>query len=272
MISSRHNESIKTIRRLRGRQGDHALLEGPHLLEEALASGLELETVLATPEALRRAEIARLVARLERPPLEVAAEVLDGLADSDSPRGLLALARLPRSGCSALPAGGDVLVLYLDGVQDPGNVGALARAAEAFGAEALALSRGCAHPNHPRALRASAGSLLRMPVAVDATVVAVDGRLGPGVRWAALAAHGGRDPDALDWRPGPCVLAVGAEGSGLSPDLESRLDERWTIPLAGRVESLNVAVAGGIALYSVAAARRRSAAAGPVRGVSRPAP
>ncbi len=261
MISSRHNESIKTIRRLRRRQGDHALLEGPHLLAEALATGLELETVLATPEALQRPEVARLVSQLNRAPLEVAAEVLDGLADSDSPRGLLALARLPRMGCSSLPAGGDTVVLYLDGVQDPGNVGALARVAEAFGAGALALSSGCAHPNHPRALRASAGSLLRLPVAVEATVAGVDGRFGGRVRWTALAAHGGRALDALEWRAGAWVLAVGAEGAGLSAALDARLDERWTIPLAGRVESLNVAVAGGIALYSLAVAKRRAAPA-----------
>lgn len=261
MISSRHNESIKTIRRLRGRQGDHALLEGPHLLEEALASGLELETVLATPEALRRPEVVHLVSLLDRPPLEVDAALLDTLADADSPRGLLALARLPRSGAESLPAAGDAVLLYLDGVQDPGNVGALARVAEAFGARALALAPGCAHPNHPRALRASAGSLLRLPVAVGATIAGVDARCGRGTRWAALAAHGGRLIDDLEWRSGPWVLAVGAEGSGLSSELEARLDERWTIRLDRRVESLNVAVAGGIALFSLAAARRRAARA-----------
>ncbi len=194
MISSRHNESIKTIRRLRGRQGDHALLEGPHLLAEALACGARARDGAgdARGAAASRGRPSRLPARPS--PLEVAAAVLDGLADSDSPRGLLALARLPRAGCSSrCPAGGDTVVLYLDGVQDPGNVGALARVAEAFGAEALALAPGCAHPNHPRALRASAGSLLRLPVAVEATVAGVDGRLGRnGARWAALAAHGGR--------------------------------------------------------------------------------
>lgn len=217
-----------------------------------------METVLATPAALQRPEVARVVSRLKRPPLEVDAAVLDGLADSDSPRGLLALARLPRTGCASLPAGGDGVVLFLDGVQDPGNVGALARIAEAFGARALALSPGCAHPNHPRALRASAGSLLRLPVAVEATVAGVDDHLGGRVRWTALAAHGGRPLDTLEWRSGAWVLAVGAEGAGLSSELEARLDERWTIPLAGRVESLNVAVAGAIALYSLAAARRRT--------------
>jgi TrmH family RNA methyltransferase len=245
------------MRRLRGRQGDHALLEGPHLIEEALACGIELESVLATAEALARPEISLLAGALRRRPLEVAPAVLDSLADSDSPRGILALARLPRGGVETIPVRDGVGVLYLDGVQDPGNVGALARVAEAFGADALALGPGSAHPNHPRALRASAGSLLRMPAAHDVAVAALDGRLGTSARWAALAAHGGVALDRLSWRRGAWVLAVGAEGAGLSPEVERRVDERWTIPLAGRVESLNVAVAAGVALYAFAAARRR---------------
>lgn len=241
---------------MRGRQGDHALLEGPHLIEEALAGGLALDTVLATDETLARPEIARLAAALRRPPLRVAPALLDSLGDSDSPRGILALAHLPRGGVERLPGRPGLGVLYLDGVQDPGNVGALARVAEAFGVDALALGPGSAHPNHPRALRASAGSLLRLPVALQVTVESLDRRLGAATPWAALAAHDGIAIDRVRARSGNWVLAVGAEGAGLSPTLEARLDERWTIPLAGRVESLNVAVAAGVALFALAAARR----------------
>ena len=135
-------------------------------MTEALAAGLALEEVLATPAFLDSAEGLRLAPALPVEPLAVSPDLLEDLTDADSPRGILAVARLPRSGTAALPVQPDRPYLYLDGLQDPGNLGALARVAEAAGAAGLALSPGCAHPNHPRALRASAGSLLRLPVAV----------------------------------------------------------------------------------------------------------
>jgi TrmH family RNA methyltransferase len=168
MISSRQNQRLKDIRRLRRSKGDLALLEGPHLIAEALAAGIALDEVLATPPFLATPEGRRLAALLPAAPLEVAPELLDGLTDADSPQGVLAVARLPRGGVAALPVAPGRPYLYLDGLQDPGNLGALARVAEAAGAAGLALSPGCVHPNHPRALRASAGSLLRLPVAVAA--------------------------------------------------------------------------------------------------------
>lgn len=255
MVVGRSNETIKAIRRLRRRQGDHALLEGPHLLAEALAAGIELETVLATPAFAALASGGRLLERLPRPPLLAEERVLASVTDSDSPRGVLALARLPRRRAPELEVGAGALVLYLDAVQDPGNLGALARVAAAFGAAALALAPGCAHPNHPRALRASAGSLLRLAVAVDARVEDLDRRLAPSALWVALAAHGG-DPPGTGGGRRPLVLALGAEGPGLSEEVERRCSVRWTIPLCGGVESLNVAVAAGVALWALAHASR----------------
>jgi RNA methyltransferase, TrmH family len=254
MISSRQNQRLKDIRRLRRSKGDHALLEGTHLVAEALAGGLPLETVLVTPDFLASPEGAALVRRLPLPPLEVAPELLDGLTDADSPRGLLAVARLPRSGLDALPVRPGALYLYLDGLQDPGNVGALARVAEAAGAAGLALSPGTAHPNHPRALRASAGSLLRLPVAVNADPDALGRHLAPvHPRWAALVPRDGLDlyTAPLD---GTLILAVGAEGPGLSSTLTARADLRLTIPIEPPVESLNATVAAALVLFE---ARRR---------------
>jgi RNA methyltransferase, TrmH family len=254
MISSRQNQRLKDIRRLRRRQGELALLEGPHLVAEALAVGLSLEEVLATPPFLDSAEGRRLAALLPVPPLAVSPDLLADLTDADSPRGILAVARLPRTGVEALPARPGRPYLYLDGLQDPGNLGALARVAEAAGAAGLALSPGCAHPNHPRALRASAGSLLRLPVAVEAEAAALDGHLAAlQPRWAALVPRGGEDLYRASLA-GTLVLAVGAEGSGLSPALLARTDLRLTIPMEPAVESLNATVAAALVLFEV---RRR---------------
>jgi RNA methyltransferase, TrmH family len=274
VITSRLNPRLKALRRLRRsnrERGDRVLLEGPHLLAEALASGLAPDEVYVAPElAAGDPEVARLLARLAeppvaRPPILVAADVLAELADADAPKGLLAVASLPRGGGETLPAPspGSPL-LYLDGVQDPGNLGAIARSAEAAGAAGLALAPGCAHPNHPRALRGSAGSLLRLPAAVGVEPYELDRRFtgsGDGrPRWAVLAVRDGRSlwrvPD--EELEGPLVLAVGAEGPGLSDAVRHRADLRLTIPLAPPVESLNAAVAISIVLFDLSRRHRRS--------------
>ncbi|HWM95312.1 MAG TPA: RNA methyltransferase [Thermoanaerobaculia bacterium] len=254
MITSRHNQRLKDIRRLRRSKGDHALLEGPHLVGEAVAAGYELETVLATPAWLETPEGQRLVRHLPVVPLEIEPRLLEEVTDSDSPRGVLAVARLPRSGAGSLPVRDGAVYLYLDGLQDPGNVGALARVAEATGSAGLILSPGTVHPNHPRALRASAGSLLRLPVAL-AEPAEVDRRLAAvHPRWMALVPREGEDL----WKAsleGTLVLAVGAEGPGLSPLLQERADLRLTIPVEPPVESLNATVAAALVLFEL---RRRS--------------
>lgn len=228
---------------------------------EALAGGLELATVLVTPGFLASAEGLELAGRLAArrvETLEVEPGLLEEMTDADSPRGVLAVASLPRQGVAALPVRDGGPYLYLAGLQDPGNLGALARVAEAAGAAGLALSPGTAHPNHPRALRASAGSLLRLPVAVGVDPGDLDRHLatlstGPTIRprWAALVPRGGEDlyHAALD---GTLILAVGAEGPGLSPDIADRAGQsglRLTIPMAPPVESLNVTVAAALVLF-----------------------
>jgi TrmH family RNA methyltransferase len=255
MITSRQNSRLKDIRRLRRSKGDHALLEGPHLVGEAIAAGIGLETVLATPAWLETPEGRDLARALPHLPfLEVAPEILDEMTDSDSPRGILAVTRLPRSGADQLPVRAGGVYLYLDGLQDPGNLGALARVAEAAGAAALALSPGTVHPNHPRALRASAGSLLRLPVAVGAEAEEVDRRLATvQARWTALDPRDGASLWEADL-DGALVLAVGAEGPGLSRALRERAGLRLTIPIEPPVESLNATVAAALVLFEV---RRR---------------
>lgn len=255
MISSRSNPTIKTIRRSRQCKGAEAVLEGPHLIGEALGAGLELGIVAATTAFVERPEGRRLIERLDRPPLLVAEALLDELTDSDSPRGILAVARPPRLSCRQLPVPAEGVVVLVAGVQDPGNLGAIARAAEAAGAAALALTAGTVNPNHPRSLRASAGSLLRLPTAVEVEVDELLRHLRPArPRLLALVAHGGVDLYEVEL-DGCIVLTIGAEGPGLDPSLAAAADQRVTIPLAAGVESLNVAVAAGVALFEIA--RRR---------------
>ncbi len=256
MIRSRQNRRLKDIRRLRHCKGERALLEGPHLVSEALAAGIELEMVFASPDFLSQPAGRRLAERLPRAAEPLAAELLEALADADSPRGILAVARLPRLAAADLPVRPRGVYLFLDGIQDPGNLGALARVAEAAGVAGLALGEGTAHPNHPRALRASAGSLLRLPVALGAAPDEVAARLAAmRPRWVALQPLGGQPLYGARLAP-PLVLVLGAEGPGLSARLLERADLRLSIPMAAPVESLNVAVAAALVLFEI---RRREA-------------
>jgi TrmH family RNA methyltransferase len=262
MIRSRQNRKMKDMRRLRRRQGDLALLEGPHLVDEALAAGIDLEEIFLTPELAAASERAPLLARARCPVTEVAAELLRELADADSPQGALAVARLPRGGTASLPCREGGVYLFLDGVQDPGNLGALARVAEATGTVGMACAAGSASPNHPRALRASAGSLLRLPVAWPVTPEALEEHLAAArPRWIVLDPHQGEDLYATTPPAGTVLLALGAEGAGVSPQLAARASLRLRIPLAAPVESLNVVTAAAVTLFELR--RRRDGLAAP---------
>ncbi len=257
MITSRKNSHLKTIRRLGRSKGDHALLEGPHLIGEALEAGHELRSVLATPRFLESTPGRRLVPRLPLQPLEIDERLLAEVTDSDSPRGIVAVARLPHPSASELPLAENGTYLYVEGLQDPGNLGALVRVAEASGVTAVCLSPGSVLPNHPRALRASAGSLLRLPVAASGSAVDLADRLAPlDPTWAALVARGGRNLFSAHLA-GCVVLALGAEGAGLTPELQRRADLELTIPLQPPVESLNAAVAAAVALFELRRRRLR---------------
>jgi len=216
---------------------------------EALRLGLRLQPVLATAEFVGSVEGREVLARLPRPPLLAAGRILAALADADSPRGLLAACRLPRTGLETVVPAENAIWLFLDRIQDPGNLGAVARVAEGLGAGGVLLSPGCADPNHPRALRASAGSLLRIALAVHVEAAAARTLFSAvGARWIGLEAHrGSLLLDDLEGG-GAAVVALGAEGSGLSESTRSQLDVGVTIPLRGHLESLNVAVAAALVL------------------------
>ena len=133
MITSRQNSKLKTMRRLLRCKGAGALIEGPHLVSEALAAGIDLDPVLVTPQFAASAEGRELLARLPHAAEPVEPALLEALADADSPRGIVAAAGLRRARLEDLPVTRDGVYLYVDRLQDPGNLGALARTAEAAG-------------------------------------------------------------------------------------------------------------------------------------------
>ncbi len=187
------------------------------------------------------------------------------LSTLETPVDAVAVLPLPeRRAAAALAtpaAGRDALVVCVDGLQDPGNVGTLIRAAAAFGASAVVTSQGAADPYGPKTVRASMGALFALPVVAGVEVAEVVAGLPDAVVYG-LDAHRG-EPLGATALTRPAVLVVGAERAGLSAAAARRVDHLLTIPLAparpGAVESLNAGVAGAIALYEFA--RRSSGAA-----------
>lgn len=236
--------------------GTRLLLEGSRAIGEALASGIVLREIFLEGE--EKAGGAGQVPAVEQAVGRGAAlyfvspKVLRKLSDLPSARGVVALAIPPRRSLEDLPFSknppSSFLFVLLDGVQDPANVGAIVRSAEAFGAAGVALTPDCASPFSPKSLRASALSALRVPIATDvAPEEAITWAAQGGATLAGAETRGGEAPSALSGLR-PLVLVIGSEGRGISPALESELSRRVTIPLAGRVESLNAAVAAGILL------------------------
>jgi TrmH family RNA methyltransferase len=221
VITSAANEKLKLVRKLQeGRWREKLGLfvaQGEDLVMAARAAGVDPVELLVAGE-------------------NVEPELLADVSDLPHPPRVVAVYRR-----ADLPGNTELRSLALWRVVDPGNVGAVIRTAGAFGAS-VALSAGCADPTSPRALRASAGAIFRVPL------VDFDG--APGRR-VALVAHGGRPLPKVSLEQ-PLTLVLGAEREGLPKELVARCDEAATIPTSGGVESLNVAAAAAIALYEAA--------------------
>jgi RNA methyltransferase, TrmH family len=226
LISSRENEKLKLVRKLHDRRWRDKLglfvAEGEDLVDAAQAAGIQPVELLVAGENVEPALLAE-VSALGHPPRVV---------------GVFRREDLPRAEHPALG-------LALWHVADPGNVGTIVRSADALGPAFVALSDGCADPTGPKAVRASMGALFRVPL------VPLDEAPRP---WIGLVTHGGRPLPEVALQEGTLVL--GAEREGLPEDVLARCDQRVTIPLAGQAESLNVAMAGTIALYELS--RRRA--------------
>ena len=258
VIRSRTNPLVKRLRELV--RGDRAsgvlLIEGVRLAEEALDAGIVIVEAAVTPDLEEQERGRKLIDRLaERgvPLRRLHPSVLASLSELDTSQGVLVVARMPPVD-QARMAGKNALVLVIAGVQNPGNVGSLIRAAEAAGATGAIVGDDTADPLSPKALRGAMGSAFRLPLAEAMTISAVDKLRRAGVTvWAATAR--GQPYDAIDWRR-PSAIVVGNEGSGLPPDILHSCSGRVSVPMVGRVESLNVAVAGGVILFEAARQRR----------------
>lgn len=268
-VSSPHHPLVTTCRalaRARGAGDDRLLLDGVHLVRDAYQAGLSIEAAAATPRLLSSPEGRELVDTLARAGTDVVSAsdaAMDALSPVTTPSGLVAIVRRPATAFETVLRHPSPLVLVASGVQDPGNVGAILRAAEAGGATGVVFGGGSADPFGWKALRGSMGSALRLPVVARYDIPsAVTAARAHGIRVLAAVPRDGTDLYGTDLTHGVALL-LGGEGPGLSDEVTALADCRLSVPMRPPVESLNVAVAAALFVYE---ARRQRAGALPPGG------
>jgi len=255
-IEGRHNTLVNELRRAFARAeltpDGYCAIEGLRILEEAIRSGLRFHAVFFNESAAPRAErlLSQLGSQVET--LLLPDKLLASVVPSESPQGVAALVRWKHFSLE------DVLaksragpILAIAGVQDPGNLGTILRSAEAFGAGSVVLGEGTVSPVNPKVVRASAGSVFRLPLARARLSDALHRMKLLGLRLVATASHKGTPLDQANLS-GSLAIFVGSEGAGVSRDIIKAMDEVVAIPQAPQVDSLNVGVAASIVLYEVA--------------------
>ncbi len=239
MITSRDNPRVKRWARLvldarLRRKERRAIVEGPHLV--ALANPL---TLLVSESGLKRKDIRDIVGRQDA--VVLADKAFKAIVDAESPQGIAAEIEIPAPGALTAPA------VFLEGVQDPGNVGTILRSAAAFGVKAAVVDRACADPWSPKVLRAGMGAHFSLQIhevhSLESQLQSYEGRV-----LCAVASGGANLAEAN--LAGPIGWLFGAEGAGVSPVARKLAAQQVTIPMASGAESINVAAAAAICFYA----------------------
>ncbi len=257
-VTSRENPLFKELKKLAGsarqrHKAGQALLDGVHLVQAYLDAGRQPLQVLVSASAQRDQEIAVLLEKISGAPLVLLDDALFAeLTELATPTGILALIAQPQS---QVPAARSQFALLLEDIQDPGNLGSMIRSAAAAGCDAVFLSKGCADAWSPRVLRAGMGGHFALAVHQDADLIAAAAAFA-GAAYAASLRADSRVLYACALR-GRVAFAIGNEGAGLTPDLLA-VCQAATIPMPGKVESLNAAAAAAICLFEASRQRRAS--------------
>ncbi|PWV89351.1 TrmH family RNA methyltransferase [Paenibacillus cellulosilyticus] len=234
------------------------IVEGIHLVQEALRCGAEIEAVVYDGERGLPAELDRETALAEQHDLLVSASqaVMAKCTGTDSPPPVFAVVIKPVVNEEALFRE-QSLVVVLDGVRDPGNAGTIIRSADAVGADAVVLGRGCVDLYNPKTVRSTMGSLFHLPVIEADLSKLLPQAKERGIRLAATSLQSAVSCFDCDWT-GPTWLVLGSESDGISADVLALADQSVIIPIRGQAESLNVAMAGTVILYEALRQRERA--------------
>lgn len=257
-IRSRDNALVKQLVALahssrERRKAGLTVLDGIHLVEAYVKAVGEPIAVMISESAQHRAEVVALLSRCNNASQSVFADALmDSASTLDSPAFMMAI--VPTPVAAAIDDNADV-VLALEDVQDPGNVGSMCRSAAAAGVRHVALSKTCAFAWAPKVLRAAQGAHFSLNINEGVDLVDFIKRFHGQVLALVPMAKGTKSLFEMDLR-GPTVFLIGNEGAGLSDDVELAATHRVTIPMPGKTESLNAAAAGAICLFELVRQRQ----------------
>lgn len=231
------------------------LIEGVNFVEDALISKAELDYLLVSEKFWQRKKgkgIIDLASSCGIPIFTVKGNVLAGLADTETPQGIVAVSQIPVWDEDEIIHGQDALLVALDGLQDPGNLGTIIRSGAGAGVSGFFLGEGTVDLYNSKVLRSTMGTVFRVPAFHQVQLVPLIKRL-KSLGFITIAA----EPRAkikyyrADFQKGPLLVLIGNEGRGIRPELLDIVDLRVSIPLSEGVESLNAAVAAALILYEV---------------------
>jgi TrmH family RNA methyltransferase len=260
-ITSRDNSLLRRARAIRdGKEDDSIFIEGLRLCEEALASGLTIEAVIYSDEIARKQRPARLINALENASAKsasVSEKLLESISYTKTPQGIIVLASRPASDETSfeLKQPAVPLLVVMHGINNPVNVGAILRAAEAAGTTGVVATEKTADPFSPKALRGAMGSSFRLPVWMAADYAnVIEWCRGAKIKIFGADVNASMTHVEADWRVS-CAIILGPESTGLTPEEIRAADQAIKVPMQRNVQSLNVSVAAGVILYE--AARQR---------------
>ncbi len=240
LIESVQNTRIKNIAKLHTRKdrkkAQQFLVEGYHLVEESVKSGLEVETILSVnPD-----DISEEMVEASKEQYQITFKIAEKLSQTESPQGIYAVCNMPQHELADFKQ-----LVYLDRIQDPGNVGTIIRTADAAGYDGVVISKGTVDIYNDKVLRASQGSVFHLPV-IEADFSEVKADFGGKVYGTSLKnGRNYKEVEAAD----AFILVLGNEGQGVDEQILAETDDNLFVPIYGRAESLNVAVCAGILMY-----------------------
>lgn len=267
IVQSKQNAQLKRLRKALAAPGYEGLvgIEGPNLVAEAMRTGMRIQCVFVADGFEKLMEELRLPEQTEA--LLVPRPLLDAALTTETPQPIAALVETPDwtwahiSGAHLVSGQSRAaLIVVLAGLQDPGNLGTILRSAEAFGATGVVSLPGTVSAWNPKAVRASAGSVFRVPLIAASERDCFDNLHEAGVKILATATRDAAQPADQVEMAGPMAVIIGNEGNGVADDLAEKADEKITIPCPGPVESLNAAIAASVLLYE--ASRQRAVLGG----------
>src|SRR5215208_4645896 len=260
-IISRDNSLLRQVRAVRdGKIDELIFIEGLRLCEEAYRSDLAIEAVVVSEELLRKERAAGVIEELSRVSKRVGSvseKLLESVSYTKTPQGIIVLAHRPAASEERLTASLNTrpLLVVLHQINNPVNVGAIIRTAEAAGATGIITTKKTSDPFSPKSLRGAMGSAFRLPIWSGLSFTeTIEWCRRRGIVTACADAKATSSYTEIEWT-GPCALVLGPESEGFTPEELGGADRSVSIPMKGAAESLNVSVAAGILLFE--AARQR---------------